>query len=144
MMTISRLCCVVVTALAMGAIGCGELDGAAPVSQLDEEVTQCQLNCPSGAVLTCTTAPCSITSNTMTCNGVTTTCPSCVPTTCAAAGAECGTIADGCGGTLNCGGCGANQQCISNFCEVSCPSGKIDCCGDGVCRSALLCFKIGC
>ena len=35
----------------------------------------------------------------------------CVPTTCAALGAECGPVGDGCGGILNCGGCPAGQQC---------------------------------
>ncbi|WP_437497765.1 calcium-binding EGF-like domain-containing protein [Sorangium sp. So ce1099] len=39
-------------------------------------------------------------------------CETCVPTTCAAEGASCGTIPDGCGGTLTCGGsCGAACPC---------------------------------
>jgi hypothetical protein len=28
----------------------------------------------------------------------------------------CGTQSDGCGGTISCGGCAANQQCSSNWC----------------------------
>jgi hypothetical protein len=44
----------------------------------------------------------------------------CTPTTCAAAGATCGTIPDGCGGTLSCGPCTAPQTCggggIANVC----------------------------
>src|SRR5579859_3218919 len=36
---------------------------------------------------------------------------SCTPTTCAAKGASCGTIPDGCGGTLTCGTCTAPQTC---------------------------------
>jgi hypothetical protein len=35
----------------------------------------------------------------------------CTPTTCAAAGAICGTIPDGCGGSLDCGTCAAPQTC---------------------------------
>ncbi|MBL8619775.1 MAG: hypothetical protein JNK64_00695 [Myxococcales bacterium] len=35
----------------------------------------------------------------------------CVQTTCAAAGAACGVIADGCGGTVTCDPCGAGQVC---------------------------------
>jgi hypothetical protein len=37
----------------------------------------------------------------------------CVPTTCAAQNATCGTISDGCGGTLNCGTCADPQVCGS-------------------------------
>ncbi|WP_164017773.1 Ig-like domain-containing protein [Pyxidicoccus trucidator] len=41
----------------------------------------------------------------------------CAPTTCAAQGKNCGTIPDGCGGTLSCGTCGAGQACsASNVC----------------------------
>src|SRR5207302_10261988 len=35
----------------------------------------------------------------------------CVPTTCAAQAKNCGTIPDGCGGTLTCGVCTAPQPC---------------------------------
>ena len=43
--------------------------------------------------------------------------PGCTPKTCASAGATCGTMADGCGGTLSCGTCGANSTCNgSNQC----------------------------
>src|SRR5207253_7991998 len=44
----------------------------------------------------------------------------CSPTTCAAQGKNCGTIADGCGGTLSCGACTAPQTCggggVANVC----------------------------
>ncbi|TMA58782.1 MAG: hypothetical protein E6J75_04610 [Deltaproteobacteria bacterium] len=44
----------------------------------------------------------------------------CTPTTCAAQGKNCGTILDGCGGTLTCGTCTAPQICggggIANVC----------------------------
>ena len=35
----------------------------------------------------------------------------CTPTTCAAAGAGCGSLSDGCGNTLNCGSCTAPATC---------------------------------
>ncbi len=35
----------------------------------------------------------------------------CVPTTCAAEGANCGSIPDGCGGTLSCGTCTLPASC---------------------------------
>lgn len=42
---------------------------------------------------------------------------SCVPRTCSGAGAQCGTLTDGCGGTLQCGTCGTGYVCsASNQC----------------------------
>jgi hypothetical protein len=35
----------------------------------------------------------------------------CSPTTCVAAGAECGFIGDGCGGALDCGTCAGGKTC---------------------------------
>src|SRR5262245_6925059 len=47
----------------------------------------------------------------------------CTPTTCTAQGKNCGTISDGCGGTLTCGACTAPQTCgggsVANVCGVS-------------------------
>src|SRR5207247_49379 len=72
----------------------------------------------------------------------------CTPTTCTAAGANCGTIPDGdCGGTLNCGTCTAPDTCggggVANQCgctpATTCPDG--DNCGtasDG-CGGTLSC-----
>jgi hypothetical protein len=40
----------------------------------------------------------------------------CTPTTCAAQGATCGSLSDGCGGTLNCGTCSSGQTCTNNAC----------------------------
>jgi hypothetical protein len=37
--------------------------------------------------------------------------PPCVPTTCQKLDAQCGPIADGCGGMLDCGTCKADQVC---------------------------------
>jgi hypothetical protein len=49
------------------------------------------------------------------------TVPSCQPTTCSAQGATCGSIPDGCGGTLQCGSCGSGMVCsASNTCVPAC------------------------
>jgi hypothetical protein len=45
----------------------------------------------------------------------------CVPTTCAALGAACGTPSNGCGGTLSCGTCASGQACNGSYqCSASC------------------------
>ena len=46
---------------------------------------------------------------------------SCTPTTCEAAGAECGTLSNGGGGTVSCGGCPSGCHCAGNFCESNDP-----------------------
>src|SRR5262245_31762019 len=55
--------------------------------------------------------------------GVTVHYASCVPTSCVAKGANCGTVSDGCGGTLNCGTCAAPSTCggggVPNVCGSS-------------------------
>lgn len=43
----------------------------------------------------------------------------CVRTTCEGQGASCGVIGDGCGGTLDCGTCGAGEACQSNACVAN-------------------------
>ncbi|MFA5020534.1 MAG: right-handed parallel beta-helix repeat-containing protein [Patescibacteria group bacterium] len=45
-----------------------------------------------------------------------TSAPVCAPTTCAASGKNCGSISDGCSGTLSCGSCTAAQNCTGNVC----------------------------
>src|SRR5436309_14351958 len=50
--------------------------------------------------------------------------PACTPTTCAAQGKNCGTIPDGCGGTLTCGACTAPQTCGSGGIAHICGLGK--------------------
>jgi len=46
--------------------------------------------------------------------------PVCARVTCASLGKNCGTLSDGCGGTLTCGGCAAPQSCggggVANVC----------------------------
>ena len=56
----------------------------------------------------------------------------CDPLTCESLNKECGTFDNGCGGTLNCGGCGAHQTCESGKCvdHPYCGNGKCDS-GDG-------------
>ncbi len=47
----------------------------------------------------------------------------CTPTTCAAQGKNCGTISNGCGGTLNCGTCSGSDMCTNNVCTSACGTG---------------------
>jgi hypothetical protein len=46
----------------------------------------------------------------------------CTPTTCADAGAQCGTRSDGCGGVLSCGTCDAGLFCSGNACGACQPT----------------------
>ncbi len=41
----------------------------------------------------------------------------CVPASCQELAIECGPVDDGCGGFLDCGGCGGRSQCANNECE---------------------------
>ncbi|MBM4778089.1 MAG: hypothetical protein GQE15_10360 [Archangiaceae bacterium] len=61
--------------------------------------------------------------------GVTVDAGSCLPTSCTARGAVCGSLADGCGGTLDCGTCGNGASCQQNACVCA---GGAEQCGDGV------------
>lgn len=68
---------------------------------------------PTTTATTATTGP---TTGPTTATGDPTTGPTgdptgCIPTTCAAAGAVCGALADNCGGTLDCGACPGDQVC---------------------------------
>jgi len=69
----------------------------------------------------------------MTCNAAGRCEGGCTPTTCGAQNAECGTIANGCGGTLFCGNCGGGESCDNAnhtcVCAPNC-SGK-ECGSDG-------------
>jgi hypothetical protein len=66
----------------------------------------------------------------------------CRPTTCAAQDAACGTIADGCRGTLDCGSCGGTTPlCEANVC-VAC-SGDHPCPNGGCCQSDGACLANG-
>jgi hypothetical protein len=57
----------------------------------------------------------------------------CSPTTCAAVGANCGMIADGCGGTLDCGTCTLPQTCGGGGTPNVCGCSPTTClCGNNV------------
>src|ERR1019366_1240412 len=71
----------------------------------------------------------------------------CAPTTCAAQGRNCGTISDGCGGTLSCGTC-ATGTCggggVANVCGASTACGDVvsaACCSNGTCSGGLVCHS---
>lgn len=58
----------------------------------------------------------------------------CIPYTCNDLNRQCGTSSDGCGGTLNCGGCGTNQVCSNYKCVAQCvPSCSGKQCGNNGC-----------
>jgi hypothetical protein len=92
------------------------------------------------------------TAVTCTCNDAT----CCQKTTCAAHGATCGTIPDGCGGTLSCGTCGIGQVCNGNacICQTTCAAHGATCgtisdgCGGtlscGTCASGQVCTNNNC
>jgi endoglucanase len=56
----------------------------------------------------------------------------CVPTTCAAQGATCGSISDSCNGSLTCGTCAGSQTC---------GGGGANTCGSGKCKPATCASK---
>lgn len=59
--------------------------------------------------------------------------PNCVPKTCAQLGAECGSIADGCGHTLDCSYClYQSDECMQNKCVCQ-PNCYMKACGDDGC-----------
>ena len=101
-----------------------------------------------------TTADCGTCPNGQTCGGggVLGQCggPTCTARTCAQQGADCGTVPDGCGGTVNCapcappatcGGGGVAYKCgISSCAPTSCQAQGIQCgqAGDG-CGNVITC-----
>jgi hypothetical protein len=52
----------------------------------------------------------------------------CTPTTCQAQGKNCGSISDGCGGTLNCGTCSAPDTCAGAGTPNVCGCVGVQCC----------------
>jgi len=81
-------------------------------------------------------------------------CSACIPRTCAAVGAVCGSIDDGCGGYIWCGQCAVDgSTCnVSNRCDPppppppppppKCADGLVDCCSDGLfCRTSCTNFQ---
>jgi hypothetical protein len=57
----------------------------------------------------------------------------CTPTTCEAHGQTCGTLPDGCGDTLNCGGCDAGFACQAGQCV------DVDDCASNPCQNGGAC-----
>jgi hypothetical protein len=84
-----------------------------------ETVTTSAVASATTVTLTATEGPRSLASL------LTVTPASCVPTTCATQGKNCGTIPDGCGGTLTCGTCSGSLTCggggVPNVCAVPPP-----------------------
>jgi len=71
-------------------------------------------------------------SSGQTCSGDGICISTCTPKTCTQLGYTCGTAADGCGGTLNCGSCPSGQTCLNNKCTTctnACTSGTSQCNG---------------
>lgn len=69
--------------------------------------------------------------NNSGCQGGTTCCSPCEPTTCSALGKSCGAWPDGCGGALSCGTCASGSLCDNGTCQtcdVTC-SGTPEACG---------------
>src|SRR5688572_21896369 len=56
---------------------------------------------------------------------------SCTPRTCAGQGAQCGSISNGCGGTLSCGTCDWDESCTNNACVCEPYCGSHECGSDG-------------
>ncbi|OGZ29244.1 MAG: hypothetical protein A2562_04295, partial [Candidatus Nealsonbacteria bacterium RIFOXYD1_FULL_39_11] len=69
-------------------------------------------------------------------------CGACIPSTCLSLGKNCGTVSDGCGGTLSCGTCQTDYTCSSNVCvqNTQCVSGQTQSCStglQGICSSGV-------
>lgn len=81
---------------------------------------------------------------------------SCTPTTCTARSIQCGPLADGCGGTLQCGECGEGAfdeilTCVEGICKTCngrCPADALGCMKtiDDVliCQPAIVCLPGNC
>lgn len=126
----------------------GELcDGDCPTLMSCDDGDACTRNTLVGSAATCS-AQCS-TSPVTACQSGDGCCPSgcsfsndtdcnCQPSTCAQLGVECGTTGDGCGSTLDCGGC-TNGMCSNNVCIENDSTGD-SCTSDGQCGSGGACL----
>jgi hypothetical protein len=115
-----RWATIMTAVLALGcAAACSAVDeGRRPVSEVDQAVTGCELDCPGGQIFTCSD-PCSVSGGTLDCNGTLTTCPpvcTCTATRYSAArtgrGSGCGTAAV------------AARSALGSAMQAQCPSGS--------------------
>ena len=93
--------------------------------------TGCELDCASGAILTCSQNPCSISGTSLNCNGTVSTCPAGCPSGQQLCGGVCVNTQSS---NTNCGACGVvcGGTCSLGTC---CPAGQHSCCGGDFCRA---------
>lgn len=117
---------------------------------------------PDNAVFACEEGGCP---RPLVCKGGFCVNEDCKPVTCAGLGKNCGTLSDGCGNELDCGGCTAPDSCTANVCACAptpaaamCADAgstcgvidTIDACGNqrsvscGGCSGAAICVAGGC
>jgi hypothetical protein len=130
----------------VGTLDCGTCAAGArcdpATNQCVTGVAECKLNCSDGL------EACEDGSPASECLPAYQQCLAnceCVPTTCSAAGAQCGTISNGCTGTLDCGGCAAGYACDANQCECV-PTGCNGRCGivSNGCGGTISCGSCNC
>ncbi|MBT6941237.1 hypothetical protein HN992_02240 [Candidatus Woesearchaeota archaeon] len=109
----------------------------------------CTPTCPDPSTIACGTSiyptngcgTCSGTgtqcSSGETCNPTALTCEACTPLTQSqvCSGYDCGSVSDGCGGSIACGSCGSDQNCNGNLCE----NNPITCTDNANCTSGYIC-----
>jgi len=104
---------------AAGAGGAGPSggDGGATVTSASGVTTTGVTSGPSSV-----SSSASSTTTTTTTSATTTSGSGCIPDTCSGSGAQCGTVPDGCGGTITCGPCPGQTTCNdeTNQCECLC------------------------
>ncbi len=111
-----------------GSLSCGACGSAPPPTCLNSTTSRSYSGtgtCSSAGACTWTTQDTSCPNG---CSASTGLCASCTPTSCIAQGKNCGSIPDGCGGTLSCGTCPTGETCggggTPNVCAGSNCSGS--------------------
>ena len=140
-----------------GTISCGtcpsnQVCGSNNVCATPPPVSSCSHSeCSSGTKLTSTCSACSqkvCASDPYCCNtawdsicanegkSMCTVCgaPTCTPSTCSSLGKTCGSVSNGCGGTLSCGSCALGQTCTNNVCTTA-PTSPPGTCAHSQCSS---------
>jgi hypothetical protein len=123
----------------LGCGGCGTASAPACTSATTSRTFSLPGSCTAGGTCTFVTQDTACPGG---CDAATGRCKVCVPATCQALGKNCGTLPDGCGGTLNCGTtCPTGQTCggggVANVCGpagscVGSCSSLFDCTGPGL------------